>query len=1069
MEYLNHTYNDFETVGKIEDAGDIVQGGGIDRYWKRHPISLDFKKLFNDTISDDWLFSSNLALEHFNLRSIEFGNWMNQKDRANFLYSTALSLHHLALLFNLKDEQIGLNKKLSIALGARGSGGAKAHYEPLERSVINLTKTKGIGSLAHEFAHAIDNLISFHTGDKKQSYVSGGRATRKGYDESIAKNGNYFEKQFEDFFNVLYFDKKGNATAFSQYLTSTNNDYLNRRNEVFARTLEVYVHYKLNEQGIKNEFLVKRNYQNKVYPNINLVLQVSKYIENIIKRAFTLMKKKTNLNGVALFSGYDGLRKTLIKNASLDDTLKNMQRIARRDVPQVTALAQALQGDSVAITAQNIWNYLRENTRYKLDQNGIEELRTPARGLVDGRKGLTDPNYGIDCDDYTILISAILLNLNIRHEYRVTAYQQKGKFQHIYPVAFDDLGGSYIMDVVPEIPHFNYEAKPIIDLKTVPMELHELSGVDEETLIATIDEESIQDLEDELNEPLDLSGFEEDEDEEDNENEDFLMFEDSFLSGVVEVENEEDAEIVLNGANDVLNLLDQGVFEELNKLRLTFENEKVTPTALSHLVDVNKELSIVKMVMQHWGDLDDRKAAIQSAIKSGTAHRNFYLALAHGTKVLNAQGLQGVIDDDDEPIYLARVDMQNSQFDELLNDPDPELQGLGNIGRLNGRIGFLKRISRKLRRFGRKAKRGIRKVAKKAIKVIKRINPASVILRAAIRGVLRLNLFNISTKLLYGYLSQKQAIQRGMQLHIWRKLVRARQRAERFYRKRGGRVSHFRRAVVKGRARRKTGIRLSGVGAAATAAGGSTAAASPFIVFIKKILAKIKTSKLFKKGSRLVKRVRGKVRNSKNLRKLRRLNNRRKRLMQQRALIRQQRRRRGASSPVQNRLVTRPSTSIRRRSTPRSRSSIMPPTTNTSFTPNTSLDMQPMGIKDKIIAFFKKHKKRVYAVGIVGALAIVGVIFWKKSKDKKKRSLAGVKAARTRARNRKRSTIALPAPRKRTTTRKPTATRAIGSARNSKNNNANRLKLMHKKAKQLQKQHPRSKYSTLLKRAAKMI
>ncbi len=91
--------------------------------------------------------------------------------------------------------------------------------------------------------------------------------------------------------------------------------------------------------------------------------------------------------------GYTGFRKTILENGNLDDTLANMKRIALRDYKQVAHIAQALQGDSVEQTAENIWKYLRQHTKYKLDKVGIEELRTPARSLFDGRAGLKNVDY----------------------------------------------------------------------------------------------------------------------------------------------------------------------------------------------------------------------------------------------------------------------------------------------------------------------------------------------------------------------------------------------------------------------------------------------------------------------------------------------------------------------------------------------------------------------------------------------------------------------------------------------------------------------------------------------------
>lgn len=48
--------------------------------------------------------------------------------------------------------------RLAIAFGARGKGAALAHYEPA-RVVINLTKMRGAGSLAHEWGHAFDDNL----------------------------------------------------------------------------------------------------------------------------------------------------------------------------------------------------------------------------------------------------------------------------------------------------------------------------------------------------------------------------------------------------------------------------------------------------------------------------------------------------------------------------------------------------------------------------------------------------------------------------------------------------------------------------------------------------------------------------------------------------------------------------------------------------------------------------------------------------------------------------------------------------------------------------------------------
>lgn len=68
------------------------------------------------------------------------------------------ALMDLAYALEIDPTDIALGNRLSIAFGARGSGNALAHYEPM-REVINLTKMRGAGSLAHEWGHAFDDII----------------------------------------------------------------------------------------------------------------------------------------------------------------------------------------------------------------------------------------------------------------------------------------------------------------------------------------------------------------------------------------------------------------------------------------------------------------------------------------------------------------------------------------------------------------------------------------------------------------------------------------------------------------------------------------------------------------------------------------------------------------------------------------------------------------------------------------------------------------------------------------------------------------------------------------------
>lgn len=105
-----------------------------------------------------------MFMSDFGFRGGEFGNWVNAEERQQFLNLAYDAFMDLADVLDVSPKAISLGGELSIAFGARGGsvkaggGSAAAHYEP-GRAVINLTKMHGAGSVAHEWAHALDNYF----------------------------------------------------------------------------------------------------------------------------------------------------------------------------------------------------------------------------------------------------------------------------------------------------------------------------------------------------------------------------------------------------------------------------------------------------------------------------------------------------------------------------------------------------------------------------------------------------------------------------------------------------------------------------------------------------------------------------------------------------------------------------------------------------------------------------------------------------------------------------------------------------------------------------------------------
>ena len=140
-------------------------------------------------------------LRTFGFRGGEFGNWNTQGDRQACLNYSYDAFCDLASVLRVPFDFISLggykDKKLAIAFGARGKGSALAHYEPAN-VVINLTKLKGAGCLAHEWGHALDDYIGIKCGYN-------GLFTKNARMYGATKDYPEVQKAFNDLIHTLKF------------------------------------------------------------------------------------------------------------------------------------------------------------------------------------------------------------------------------------------------------------------------------------------------------------------------------------------------------------------------------------------------------------------------------------------------------------------------------------------------------------------------------------------------------------------------------------------------------------------------------------------------------------------------------------------------------------------------------------------------------------------------------------------------------------------------------------------------------------------------------------------------
>ena len=159
---------------------------------------------------------------------------------------------------------------------------------------------------------------------------------------------------------------------------------------------------------------------------------------------------------------------TIKRGATVQDTVKLIPQVVGQTKWQTKALAKQLKGDSTYATCRNIWEFVYNHIRYHRDDEGLEQIRSPARAWHDRERG-------VDCDCYTVFISTILTNLRIPHVLRITKYKQD-YFQHIYPIVPTKGGGYITIDCV--VDRFNYE-EPYTEKQDTPMDLQLLEGLDD--------------------------------------------------------------------------------------------------------------------------------------------------------------------------------------------------------------------------------------------------------------------------------------------------------------------------------------------------------------------------------------------------------------------------------------------------------------------------------------------------------------------------------------------------------------------------------------------------------------
>jgi hypothetical protein len=229
--------------------------------------------------------ATGYMVDQLRLRGVQFGNYVTDSERAHHATKCAEALTDLASVLGIPGEYVSWKGKLGVAIGARGTSQALAHYEP-GNQVINLTRKDGVGSLAHEWGHFFDHVLA------------GGRIVRKG--DAKRSSGDYFSEwtaskriELDEHGSVVLEEKNGRkqvkstdlstdplwsafdglrkawkSSGFGERLSrvtwakvkdgsmsKAKREYWTSGRETFARCFERYIQRKLETSGRQNTYL----------------------------------------------------------------------------------------------------------------------------------------------------------------------------------------------------------------------------------------------------------------------------------------------------------------------------------------------------------------------------------------------------------------------------------------------------------------------------------------------------------------------------------------------------------------------------------------------------------------------------------------------------------------------------------------------------------------------------------------------------------------------------------------------------------------------------------------------
>ena len=376
-----------------------------------------------DRIGEDYREGMNITPEkfanEFGFRGVQFGNYVEQKKRVQDINEAYDALLDLANLLDVPSRALSLNGSLGIAFGARGSKGAKAHYEPVE-VVINLTKQKGAGSLAHEWWHALDNYFA-----KKEGVVVG-HITDRHVSPNVRK------EVFEAFKNVAKVVSKTMYDRSSKVDVTKTKDYWSTTHEMTARAFEAYIIGKAKLKGFTNDYLAniltEQEYTDiELYP-YPLESEMAEIIE-AYDNLFKVLKTEETEKGIAFY-----------QSAKKSKNIENEERAKIEFKGKETIITLAKGNDASSFMHELAHLYLHDLQELaKVNKRAEKDLQEVYKMLdFDGSADYTEEQFREMHEKFARSFEAYLMNGQAPTEKMKSVFEKFKEFlQEIYHSLMD--------------------------------------------------------------------------------------------------------------------------------------------------------------------------------------------------------------------------------------------------------------------------------------------------------------------------------------------------------------------------------------------------------------------------------------------------------------------------------------------------------------------------------------------------------------------------------------------------------------------------------------------------------